>query len=109
MCNHVAYSGHMTAVGIRELRHDASALVQQAQAGAEIEVTVQGRPAAMLVPLPASRTRTPSLQGAEVLRRLAALRPARGPWLNDWIAEVNASRDDDPLTDPWPSSAGATE
>jgi prevent-host-death family protein len=40
----------METVGLRELRQDASDLVRRVQAGAEIAITVAGRPAARLVP-----------------------------------------------------------
>lgn len=40
----------MKSVGLRELRQDASDLVRRVQAGAEIAITVAGRPAARLVP-----------------------------------------------------------
>lgn len=40
----------MEAVGLRELRQDASDLVRRVEAGEEIAITVAGRPAAKLVP-----------------------------------------------------------
>lgn len=40
----------MEAVGLRELRQDASELVRRVEAGEEISITVAGRPAARLVP-----------------------------------------------------------
>ena len=40
----------MTAVGLRELRQDASELVRRVEGGEEIEITVAGRLAARLVP-----------------------------------------------------------
>jgi len=42
----------MEPVGLRELRQDASALVRRVENGEEFEITVAGRPAARLVPLP---------------------------------------------------------
>lgn len=42
----------MDSVGLRELRQDASALVRRAERGEVIEVTVAGRLAARLVPVP---------------------------------------------------------
>jgi len=41
----------MDAIGLRELRQDASALVRRVQDGESFTVTVQGRPAARLVPV----------------------------------------------------------
>lgn len=40
----------MDAIGLRELRQDASAFVRRAEAGEEIVITVSGREAARLVP-----------------------------------------------------------
>lgn len=40
------------SVGLRELRQDASALVRRVERGEVIEVTVAGRLAARLVPVP---------------------------------------------------------
>lgn len=42
----------MEPVGLRELRQDASALVRRVENGETFEITVAGRPAARLVPLP---------------------------------------------------------
>ena len=40
------------SIGLRELRQSASELVRRVEQGEEIEVTVAGRPAARLVPIP---------------------------------------------------------
>jgi prevent-host-death family protein len=40
----------MTAVGLRELRQDASDLVRRVENGEEIDITVAGRLAARMVP-----------------------------------------------------------
>jgi prevent-host-death family protein len=42
----------MRAIGIRELRQQASRYLRDVQAGETIEVTDRGRPVALLVPLP---------------------------------------------------------
>jgi len=42
----------MDTVGLRELRQDASELVRRVEGGEEIEITVAGRSAARLVPVP---------------------------------------------------------
>jgi len=49
---HMCYFGTMraTTVGLRELRQQASELVRRAEAGDIVTVTVNGRPAARLVP-----------------------------------------------------------
>jgi prevent-host-death family protein len=44
------YFDLMTSVGVRELRHDASELVRRVESGEQIEITVDGRLAARLVP-----------------------------------------------------------
>lgn len=41
----------MATVGLRELRQRASDLVREVEAGAEITITVAGRPSARLVPV----------------------------------------------------------
>ncbi|MFZ9628229.1 MAG: type II toxin-antitoxin system Phd/YefM family antitoxin [Ilumatobacteraceae bacterium] len=48
----------MTTVGLRELRQDASELVRRVQLGDEIDITVNGRLAARLVPPAPRRWRT---------------------------------------------------
>jgi prevent-host-death family protein len=51
----MCYHSVMEAVGLRELRQDASDLIRRVEAGEEIAITVAGRPAARLVSA-ASRT-----------------------------------------------------
>jgi prevent-host-death family protein len=46
---------HMTEVGIRALKQNASAVVAQAAAGERVTITDRGRPVAQLTPIPASR------------------------------------------------------
>jgi prevent-host-death family protein len=41
----------VSAVGVRELRQNASDLVRRAQAGEHVTITVAGRPAAVLGPV----------------------------------------------------------
>jgi prevent-host-death family protein len=48
----MCYKLHMTSIGIRELRQNASELLRQVEAGETIEITDRGRPVAMLTPLP---------------------------------------------------------
>ncbi|PVZ08155.1 type II toxin-antitoxin system Phd/YefM family antitoxin [Actinomycetospora cinnamomea] len=47
----------MEQVGLRELRQNASELVRRVEAGERIEVTVSGRPSALLVPTESHRWR----------------------------------------------------
>ena len=46
---------HMTQVGIRALKQNASAVVAQAAAGEPVTITDRGRPVAQLTALPTSR------------------------------------------------------
>ena len=55
-------------VGVRELRDRLSAYLDRARAGEQIEITDRGRPIAMLVPLPESRTTIAELVAAGKLR-----------------------------------------
>lgn len=41
---------HMTTVGLRELRQNASELVRRVEAGEEVTITVSGRASARLMP-----------------------------------------------------------
>ena len=46
----MCYRGRVEIVGLRELRQNASDLVRRVEEGAEITITVAGRPGARLVP-----------------------------------------------------------
>lgn len=46
---------HMTEVGIRALKQNASAVVAQAAAGVVVTITDRGRPVARMTAIPASR------------------------------------------------------
>lgn len=59
----------MTQVGIRELKQNASAVIDRVRHGESVEVTERGRPIALIVPLPR----------AGVLDRLLAEGRAKGP------------------------------
>jgi prevent-host-death family protein len=86
----------MSTVGVRELRQNASEVIRRVEGGEEIDVTVNGRVAARLVPI-RGRARTRTIKGAELAARLAELPPDETGWAEQW----NRSRDDDPLVDPW--------
>lgn len=58
----------MTEIPIRDLRNDTSGLVQRAQAGEDIVITIRGVPTAKLIALPQGR-RT-SFPGSEFFARL---------------------------------------
>jgi prevent-host-death family protein len=61
-----AISSTMRAIGIRELRQQASKYLRDVEAGETIEVTDRGRPVALIVPLP----RTGRLQRLATAGRL---------------------------------------
>ncbi|MBX9983264.1 type II toxin-antitoxin system prevent-host-death family antitoxin [Mycobacterium gordonae] len=79
----------MKAVGLRELRQNASELVRRVEEGEEIVITVAGRPGARLVPA-APRTWR---RWADVAELVA------GPADPDWDADRSAVADD--VEDPW--------
>lgn len=88
----------MERVGIKELRQNASAVIRRVQqSGAAIEVTVQGRPSAIIEPIGRAGRRSRTVASAELEAGLAELRQDETGWAN----EVRASRDDDPIDDPW--------
>lgn len=90
-------------VGIRELRQEASRVIRYVEeSGSEVEVTIQGRPAAVIIPFRwAGRSRTVSSETLE--RRLADLQTGD----HDWAEEVHRLREDDALTDPWREGGAA--
>jgi prevent-host-death family protein len=79
----------MHAVGLRELRQDASDLVRRVEAGEEITITVSGRPSARLVP----PRPTPWRSWAELSDLF------RGPADADW--ERDRDLLDANVRDPW--------
>jgi len=65
----------MRAIGIRELRQQASRYLRDVERGETLEVTDRGRPVARLVPVP-------SAAGLEQLEAAGRLQPARGDVLD---------------------------
>lgn len=88
----------MRAIGIRELRQQASRYLRDVERGESIEVTDRGRPIAMLVPIPAETGRA-RLQASGRLRPAAGdvlalgepLPPAGGPSASDELARLRAN------------------
>jgi prevent-host-death family protein len=76
-------------IGLRELRQNASEIVKRVESGETVVVTVSGRPAAQLVPVPRRRWRP-----AQELSDLSAL-PADDGLLDD------AAALDHSLSDPF--------
>jgi prevent-host-death family protein len=92
----------MASVGIRELRQNASEVVRRVEGGEEIDVTVNGRLAARLVPPPSPRppsARSQPLTWSEFAQAMAEVPPDT----TGWAEEIYAARDDDPLSDWLPS------
>lgn len=87
----MCYDRSMNEVATRELRNDTAGVLRRVQAGEEIVITVNGRPAAMLVPLPAAARRW--LPRAELSRRLALAQA--DPGLRDDLAELAGETTDD--------------
>jgi len=79
----------MDVVGLRELRQSASDLVRRVEDGAEIVVTVAGRPAAKLVPAAPRSWR----QWSDVADLFA------GPADPEWATDREAVSGE--LRDPW--------
>ncbi|GLZ51749.1 type II toxin-antitoxin system prevent-host-death family antitoxin [Actinomycetospora sp. NBRC 106378] len=79
----------MESVGLRELRQNASELVRRVENGERIEVTVSGRPSAVLVPAESRRWRT----WADVAEVFDG---AQDP---DWTADRELI--DQEIRDPW--------
>ena len=85
---------HMSEVGIRSLKQNASAVVARAAAGETVTITDRGRPVVQMTPIPSSplhsllaagrgrsarraiTTLAPPVAGASLTRELAAMRDA---------------------------------
>lgn len=82
---------HMTEVGIRALKQNASAVVADAAAGETIIITDRGRPVAQMTPLPSSRLQglLESGRARPPRRALADLSPPEpGPDLSGELARM---------------------
>lgn len=77
-------------VGLRELRQRASEVVRQVEEGREVVVTVNGRPAARLVPVSIGHWREPA-----ALDGVFAVGVDAASWARD-IADIP-----DGIVDPW--------
>jgi prevent-host-death family protein len=81
----------MTEVPTRELRNDTAGVLRRVQAGEEIVITVNGRPAAKLVRLPTGARRW--VPRAELVRRLGQAQA--DPGLRDDLAKLAGETTDD--------------
>ncbi|MCK5752143.1 MAG: type II toxin-antitoxin system prevent-host-death family antitoxin [Mycobacterium sp.] len=79
----------MDAIGLRELRQNASELIRRVEAGDSLTVTVAGRPAALLVPAATRAWR----QWADISDLFSGVADA------DWATDRELIADD--LRDPW--------
>ena len=79
----------MDAIGLRELRQNASEIIRRVEAGESLTVTVAGRPAALLVPATTRAWR----QWADISDLFSGVSDP------DWAADRELISDD--LHDPW--------
>lgn len=82
----------MAEIALRELRNNTSDVLRRVEDGEEIDVTVNGRAVARLVPLP----RRPRFLPAEVL-----LAHQADPGLRDDLRDLLDDETTDDLKDPW--------
>lgn len=91
----------MTSVGTRELKQNPHAVIQRVLASdEEIEITTHGRPTGVRLVRDRPR-RARWISGSD----LAGIRPLPDDHAADLRALVEASRDDDEITDPWETGA----
>ena len=82
----------MTEIALRELRNNTSEVLRRVENGEELDVTVNGRPVARLVPLPRRRT---SLIWDEISANQA------DPGLLAELREMLGNERTDNIEDPW--------
>lgn len=82
-----------TQIPVRELRNHVSDVLRRVEAGETMEVTINNRPVALLVP---RRDRPWAMPTREFL---GGLRPADPGLRDDLAAELTETTDD--LADPW--------
>ncbi len=85
---------HMSEVGIRALKQNASAVVAEAAAGETVTITDRGRPVAQMTPIPKSRLRSLVDEGHARLPRsnLSDLTPPEpGPDMSSTLMEMRDS------------------
>ncbi len=80
----------MKSVGIRELKQNTSQVISRVQSGEQVQITVHGRPAAIMVPIVPVRRRTVLFSELQ-----AALTPS--PLDRKWAEDAYRSRDADPI------------
>ena len=93
--SHCATMKHMSEVGIRALKQNASAVVAEAASGETVTITDRGRPVARMTAIPRSRLRALLDEGhaRPARRQLADLSaPEPGPELSQVVLKM---RDDE--------------
>jgi len=81
----------MDTVGVRELRQNPAPVLRAVQDGAEVTVSVNGRPVARIVPI-----ETPAwVDGARAAHVYRAEVDAQ------WQADLTNAREDEGVVDPW--------
>ena len=81
----------MTHVGMRELRQNPAPVLRAVEGGAEVTVLVNGRAVARIVPL-----ETPAWVDGEQAARMYSTAVDSG-----WEEELQATREEDSIGDPW--------
>jgi antitoxin (DNA-binding transcriptional repressor) of toxin-antitoxin stability system len=89
----MVYTDIVERVGVRELKQNASRVVSDVERHGPVVVTVNGRDAVVMAPLPGRHRWVPA---EEALRFWESL--DKDP---DWTEELEQQRDADLLQDPW--------
>ncbi len=80
---------HMTTIGVRELRRDASRWLARVRSGERITITDRGRPIAYLSPVAEPG-------GYDHLLATGRIAPGRGRPLDDLLDEIDRELPDEP-------------
>jgi prevent-host-death family protein len=80
---------HMEAIGVRELRRDASRWLARVRAGEAFVVTDRGRPVAQLTPLPEAT-------GYDALVAAGRIAPGSGRGIDEILDRLDADLPPDP-------------
>jgi prevent-host-death family protein len=88
----------MTVIGVRDLRNNLSGFVRRAEDGERFEITVAGRPAAVLAP---AEPRRRTITGQELRALGERVTPLDAATREAWLRDTRAMRDEDPFRDPW--------
>lgn len=89
----MVYTAVMERVQVRELRQNASKVVRDVEAHGPVVVTVNGRDAVLMTPLPGRHRWIPA---SEARHFWEESRPNA-----EWAEEVDRRRDADLISDPW--------